>query len=298
MKIRMAVAPPLAALGEDAFPGWLDTCESLGFDTVWLSDLPVGPLGDPLVSLSFAAARTQRLKLGANLVPLGRHPLLLARQLAQLDRLSGGRLLLSFVPGLGAPAERAALGHASGNRGTAIDEMTALMRRWWSGETVTATWRDLAFEAIALEPRPLQSPLEIWLGGIAPAALERVARMADGWLTSAATPAEAGRARRRIAARARELGRAVDEEHYGISVPYAREAPDEAALAPLRARRADRDLTDVVTTGAGPLRALLERHVDEGLSKFVLRPLGALDPGVNWRSDLDWLAETVLPLQT
>ena len=75
MKIRFAVTPPRAALEDDAFPDYLDECERLGFDTVWLSDIPLGALGDPLISLTFAAAHTSRLKLGANLVPLGRHPL-------------------------------------------------------------------------------------------------------------------------------------------------------------------------------------------------------------------------------
>ena len=108
MKIRFAVTPPAAALEVAVFGDYLDRVETLGFDTLWLSDVPLGPLGDPLLSLTFAAARTTRLKLGVNVVPLGRNPFLLARQLAQLDRLAGGRLLLSFVPGLGQPAERAA----------------------------------------------------------------------------------------------------------------------------------------------------------------------------------------------
>lgn len=297
MKIRFAVTPPRDALGETEFPAWLEACETLGFDTAWLSDIPLGPLGDPLVSLSYAAGRTTRLKLGANLVPLGRHPLWLAKQLAQLDRLSGGRLLLSFVPGLGAPAERAALGYARGNRGTVIDEMIVLLRRWWAGESITDTWRGLAFDEVAVSPTPQQRPLEIWLGGVSDAALERVARLGDGWLTSAATPAEAGRGRRTIAARAAAHGRHVDDEHYGISVPYARGAPSEVGLAALRARRADGDLSEIVAHGADGLRTLVAAHLDEGLSKFVVRPLGALEAGAAWREELEWLAEAVLPLQ-
>ena len=167
---------------------------------------PWGALGDPLVSLTYAAGVTTRLKLGANLVPLGRHPMWFAKQLAQLDALSNGRLLVSFVPGLGSPAERRALGYPSGDRGKAIDAMIALMRRWWAGETVSESWENYAFADVAVEPRPLQSPLEIWLGGAGPAALRRVGNIADGWLTSAVTPQEAGAGRRTIESTRRRRG--------------------------------------------------------------------------------------------
>jgi len=298
MKIRFAVTPPVSALHEDAFPHYLDECELLGFDTVWLSDIPLGALGDPLISLTYAAARTSRLKLGANLVPLGRHPLWFAKQLAQLDRFSGGRLLVSFVPGLGQPAERGALGYPDGNRGRVIDEMIALMRQWWAGDPVTTQWRGLSFQDVVVKPTPIQEPLEIWLGGISPAALERVAGLADGWLTSAATPAEAGAGRATIRRRAQELGRIVDPEHFGISIPFSVEEPPEEALASLRQRRKDRDLTDIVAVGIDGLQRLVEEHIEQGLSKFVVRPLDALAAKSTWRDDLRWLADTVLPLQT
>jgi probable F420-dependent oxidoreductase len=298
MKIRFAVTPPGPALHEDAFPHYLDECERLGFDTVWLSDIPLGALGDPLISLTYAAARTSRLKLGANLVPLGRHPLWFAKQLAQLDRFSRGRLLVSFVPGLGQPAERGALGYPDGNRGRVIDEMIVLMRQWWAGDPVTTQWRGLNFQDVVVKPTPIQEPLEIWLGGISPAALERVAGLADGWLTSAATPAEAGAGRATIRRRAQELGRIVDPEHFGISIPFSVAEPPEEALAALRQRRKDRDLTDIVAVGVNGLQRLIEEHIEQGLSKFVVRPLDALAAKSTWRDDLRWLADTVLPLQT
>ncbi len=297
MKIRFAVTPPAAALDGAVFADYLERVEALGFDTLWLSDVPLGPLGDPLLSLTWAAARTKRLKLGVNVVPLGRNPFLLARQLAQLDRLAGGRLLLSFVPGLGQPAERAALGYAGGDRGRALESIIELQRRWWAGETVTATCEGCTYDAVALAPLPLQQPLEIWLGGKGPAALRRVARAGDGWLTSAVTPAEARAGRRTIAAELARCARHIDEEHYGISIPVCATEPGEALLAPLRARRADRDLTDIVAVGAAQLRALVEAHLDAGISKFVLRPLGMLGSATAWREDLDWMADAVLPLQ-
>ncbi len=298
MKVRFAVSPPRSALEDAEFPLYLDECERLGFDTMWLSDIPLGGLGDPLINLTFAAAYTSRLKLGANLVPLGRHPYWLAKQLAQLDRLSHGRLLISLVPGLGQPAERKALGYPTGNRGKVVDEMIALMRRWWAGETVNQQWRGYEFEDIAVEPTPMQEPLELWLGGISAMALERVANLADGWLTSAATPAEAGAGRTAIERRAQEIGRVVDIDHFGISIPYCLEKPEEIALDSLRRRRKDRDLTDIVALGPTELHRLTNAHIGEGLSKFVVRPLDVLSNSVPWRDDLRWLADAVLPLQT
>ena len=295
MKIRFAVTPPGLAFHENVFPDYISACEQLGFDTLWLSDVPLGPLGDPLLSLALAAGQTRRLKLGANVVPLGRNPWLLARQLAQLDRMSGGQLLLSFVPGLGQPAERAALGHPTADRWQAVGEILALARRWWAGEAITASHGPYQFDALALQPLPIQRPLEVWLGGIGPAALERVARTADGWLTAAATPAEAACGRVTISARAAELGRAIDPEHFGISIPYARTESPAAAVEAVRQRRADRDLTQILPVGRQALRTLLEAHLEGGISKFVLR---SLSDSPDWRADLDWLADIVLPLQT
>ena len=297
MKVRFAVTPPSSALDASSFDEYLSACESLGFDTLWLSDVPLGPLGDPLVSLAYAAARTTRLKLGMNVVPLGRNPYWLAKQLAQLDRMSGGRLLLSLVPGLGQPSERAALGHRAGDRGKAIDAIIALLRSWWNGEQVTVEFGPYSYESIGIQPLPVQAPLEIWLGGAGPAALDRVARLADGWLTASSTPAEAAAGRVTIERRAAELGRSIDTEHFGISIPYARTAPDPTLLEGLRSRRPDGDLTQILPVGSQALTKLISAHIDGGITKFVLRPvMGGRES--DWRSDLTWLAEQVLPLQT
>jgi probable F420-dependent oxidoreductase len=246
-----------------------------------------------MITLTYLAARTSRLKLGANIVPIGRNPMLLARQLAQLDRFSAGRLLLSFVPGLDQPGERRALGFPAGDRGAAVETMIGLLRRWWAGERIEHREGGLDFDAVAVEPTPVQQPLEIWLGGAGPRALERVARCGDGWLTANVTPSEAGRGRAEIVARAVALDRHIDDEHYGISIPFARTGIPAATATALRARRSDGDLRDIAPVGGDELVALLKQHIDQGLSKFVLRPLD-----VSGADHLGWLADTVLALQT
>jgi probable F420-dependent oxidoreductase len=298
MKVRFAVTPPSAVFATaDVFTEYLHACESIGFDTLWLSDVPLGPLGDPLISLAFAAAATKKLKLGMNVVPLGRNPLWLAKQLAQLDRLSNGRLLISLVPGLGQPQERAALGHSTGDRGKVIDTMIPLLRTWWKGEAVIGDFESLRFDDVTVAPTPLQDPLEIWLGGIGPAALDRVARLADGWLTANATPDEANAGRLVIEQRAEEVGRVVDQEHFGISIPYATTEPPEAALTAMRKRRGgDGDLRQILPVGNTQLNQLLSAHIDCGLSKFVVRPVST--GSASWHDELQWLADAILPLQT
>jgi alkanesulfonate monooxygenase SsuD/methylene tetrahydromethanopterin reductase-like flavin-dependent oxidoreductase (luciferase family) len=132
---------------------------------LWLSDIPMGPSIDPIVGLGYAAAASKRLKLGANLVPFGRNPMILAKTLAQLDQLSGGRILLSLVPGIDQPNERLALGIGPRNRWKLIEEIIPLLRAWWSGEPVSHQLEGFVFDGVRVEPRPAQQPLEIWLGG-------------------------------------------------------------------------------------------------------------------------------------
>src|ERR1700759_1992378 len=163
VKIRFAVAPQTASLTGESMLDFAEALEASGFDGIWLSDLPVAPVLDPLLGLALAAGRTRRLRLGANLVPLGRNPFLLAKQLAQLDELSGGRLLLSFVTGLGQPGEREALGLDGATRGGILEEVLGLVRAWWAGETVTHYSERWSFSELGSAGRPVQDPLEVWL---------------------------------------------------------------------------------------------------------------------------------------
>ena len=138
-------------------------------------------------------------------MPIGRNPLLLAKQLAQIDQLSGGRLLLMIVPGIGSPAEREALGMLGADRGAYLDEVVPLLRRFWSGEPVEHHSDRFSFAKLTVHPRPVQDPLELWLGGSGPKALARAGRLADGWLGAALTASEAGLAR--DVSRRRQKGR-------------------------------------------------------------------------------------------
>ena len=295
MKVRFAVAPPSASLESTGILAFAEACEASGFDGIWLSDIPLAPVLDPLLGLAVIAGRTSALRLGANVVPLGRNPFLLAKELAQLDQLSHGRLLLSFVPGLDQPGDREALGLNGANRGAVLEEVLGLVRSWWAGEEVAHHSDRWSFTALAPAARPVQDPLEVWLGGRGPRALERVGRVADGWLGAMLTPAEARAACARIQDSAECAGRRIDPEHYGLSLAYARTGPDAEVLSNFRARRGDLDPLRLLPVGAEALRTLIVRYLDAGLSKFVVRPATAV---VSWQHEAEWLAGAILDLQT
>jgi probable F420-dependent oxidoreductase len=295
MKVRFAVAPGGGAQEGEQIIAFADALEASGFDGVWLSDVPLAPVLDPLLGLALIAGRTRRLRLGANVVPLGRNPFLLAKELAQLDRLCDGRLLLSFVPGLDHPGEREVLGVEGGDRGAVLEEVLELLRRWWAGEAVEHHSPRWSFPALAAVARPVQDPMEVWLGGRGPKALERVGRIADGWLGAAITPEEARVACERIQQSAATAGREVDPEHFGLSIPYARTEPDPALLRGLLGRRPDVDPLTLVPVGARALRELILRHIDVGLSKFVVRPAAAT---ISWQDEAQWLAGAIVDLQS
>ena len=297
VKIRFAVAPQTASLDGESMVEFAEALEASGFDGIWLSDLPVAPVLDPLLGLALAAGRTERLRLGANVVPLGRNPFLLAKELAQLDQISGGRLLLSFVTGLGQPGEREALGLDGARRGEVLEEVLGLAARVVGGRVGRPSLGALDLRATWRRPRgPVQDPLEVWLGGRGPQALDRVGRIADGWLGAQLTPAETGVARERIIqAAARRAGREVDPEHFGLSIPYARgEPPEPKRCARSRAAAAISTRADCCRQArrAASVHRRLHRR---GLSKFVVRPSG---PVASWAEEAAWLADAILDLQT
>jgi probable F420-dependent oxidoreductase len=223
----------------------------------------------------------------------GRNVLRLAKQLASLDVLCRGRLLVTLVPGLTYPPEREAIGVEPKQRGAVIDEALPLLRRLWAGETVSHEGAVGTFQDVKLSPLPVQKPLEVWLGGNVPSALERCGRLSDGWLPSLCTPEEAAAGRVVIEEAAAKAGRSISGEHFGMSIGYASKPIDPATARTMAARR-PRSL-ELTPVGLPALRQLIERFIAVGFSKFVLRPVA---PPASWRAELDALAGAVGDLQT
>lgn len=200
--------------------------------------------------------------------------------------LSRGRLLLTFVPGLAYGPERPAIGVDVRDRANALEHGLPRLRRWWAGDEV---------DGISVTPRPIQDPLEIWLGGLADASLRRCGRLGDGWLGAVCTPGEAAAAKTVIDTAAERADRQIDPEHFGISIGYRHQPLTDAELEPLSARVGARlvDPRTFVPIGYAAVRQQLEAFIAAGMSKFVLRP-----PAGYSRDELAGLADAVAGLQT
>jgi probable F420-dependent oxidoreductase len=287
-------------LNDGGFSVVVDALERLRFDSLWLSERIGGEAPDPLVAMSFAAGRTKRLKFGMSVMVLpGRNPVVLAKELATLDRLSDGRLLPAFGLGVANPHEQQAFGVDRKDRAKIFDEALTVMRSCWNDETTTFHGERFDYTELRVLPKPLQKPLEVWLGGIAPSELKRVGRMADGWLPSFITPADVAAARPVIEQVASEYERVVPDDHYGALIPYAHGPLPDALVAGLAARRPD--ITDprrLVPQGWDQLLALIDQFVDVGTTKFVVLPIVEPHGPQGWTAELEAAAQRLLPRQT
>ncbi len=279
----------------DDFPRLVDDLERLGFDSLWLPERMLDGPFDPLVGLAHAAARTTRLKLGAYMVVPGRNPMRLARALAHLDRLSGGRLLLIMVLGQPDAPEVLAQHVTKAERGALLEEVIPLLRRLWTGETVDHHGPRYQLRDARLSPTPMQVPLEMWLGGQRPEALGRAGRLGDGWIPGLLTPSEAAVKRQCIEAAAAAVGRTIDPEHFGVNLTYNRSPLPEAVVERLRHRRPDLDPADLIPQSRAALHARIDAWLAVGFSKFILRPAA---PPTNWTVELEALAADILQRQT
>lgn len=264
-------------LGDGRFWEAVEAMEELGYDSVWLADTAALPGAAPLPMLAAVAARTEKLKLGMGVLVLPpRNPVLLARELATVDVISGGRLLPAGGLGINIPAELEAMGVAREERAGRLEESVAIVKALWPGEPVTMRGRFWSLTDVRLEPRPVRRRLEFWLGGSAPAALRRVGRIADGWLASFVGPDEFAGMADAIRASAAEAGRSIDEDHYGATVfaaPSEDELPDAARR--LLSRRPELAREDHIAYGTDELRSLFERFRAAGATKFVAIPIAA-----------------------
>ena len=168
---------------------------------------------------------------------------------------------------------------------------------FWAGESVSHDGPSGSFTDVTVSPRPAQDPFDVWLGGNAPAALDRCGRLADGWIPALCTPADAAEGKKVIDEVAAAHDRAISPEHFGVSISYAPPGTDLGApqfsLVTRRAR--GRPLDQLIPIGLDGLRALLESFIAEGFSKFIVRPL---TPPGEWAPELERLAKGVGGLQT
>jgi probable F420-dependent oxidoreductase len=165
--------------------------ESLGYDSLWATDHvlmaadqpePYGTILEAVITLSYVAAVTERLRLGTSVIVLPqREPVLVAKQAATLDVLSNGRLILGVGAGWN-EREFGFLGASFHDRGRRFDEYIAALRALWSDPDPRFDGKYVHFGDVSFQPRPVQpGGPPIWLGGSSRAALRRAATLCDGW---------------------------------------------------------------------------------------------------------------------
>jgi probable F420-dependent oxidoreductase len=169
--------------------------EELGYESLWMGEHvvvpdprvspspmePHDPILDPLLALAFAAAHTRRMRLATGIVILPqRNPLVLAKQLASLDRVSGGRVLFGMGVGYLEP-EMTAIGVPMEHRGSRAVEYLGAMRALWEQEQPAFEGEFVRFSGVNAHPRPLQRPLPVVMAGHSAPAHRRAALHADGW---------------------------------------------------------------------------------------------------------------------
>jgi probable F420-dependent oxidoreductase len=205
--MKLGVTLPQIEIGRDAarIREFARAVEDLGYDYLMLYDHVLGadmsvhrdwrprPGGqppiytkddmfhEPLILYGYLAAVTQRIELATGVIILPqRQTVLLAKQTAEIDVLSGGRLRLGFGTGWN-ELEYQGLGMGFHDRGRRSEEQIELLRLLWTQDSVTFKGQWHTLNAVGINPLPDQRPIPIWLGGSADAVLKRVAKLADGW---------------------------------------------------------------------------------------------------------------------
>ena len=250
--MSIGVSTPLPAYTVD--PAFMaKKAEELGFESIWYAEHPAVPVKsdspfpatggeipwtyshftDPYIALARASGATSTIKLGTGitLVP-ERNPLLLAKEIATLDRFSGGRFLFGIGTGW-LREETEIFGGDFEHRWTQTREALEVMKELWTKDEAEYHGKYFNFPLVKSYPKPAQQPHPpIIIGGMARNVLRRIVSHADGWLPNRVTPAEVEDSRRRLDAMAAEVGR--DPKSITISV-YGQPADGDVVQSYLNA---------------------------------------------------------------
>jgi probable F420-dependent oxidoreductase len=224
---------PQTEIGTDpvAIRAYAQAVEELGYRHILIYDHVLGastatrpgwrgpytsdtPFHEPFVLFGYFAACTTQIELVTGVIILPqRQTALVAKQAAEVDLLSGGRLRLGIGVGWN-PVEYEGLNEDFGNRGARSEEQIVLLRRLWTEPVVTFNGRWHTIDAAGINPLPVQRPIPIWIGGGADKVLERTARLADGWFPQMPPDDSAREAIRQLRSYAQAAGR--DPARIGI----------------------------------------------------------------------------------
>lgn len=293
MKVRFGVGLGREH-GPEEFAHAVDRLESDGVDSLWLSEVVSAKSVDPFVGMAFALSRTVRLKVGTSVAILpGRHPVLVAKQLATLAALAPKRVLPVFGLRPAQRSERELFPVPFGRRSEVFDESLHLLRSVLAADDVDFSGEFFAVSSAGIGARP-ERPLDIWLGGSAPAAFRRIGTYGDGWLGSFLTPAEAGNGRVAIQHAADLAGRMIEPDHFGINVIVAEGGITDELAGMVEKRRPGMDPRELVAGSWDDLHRLIDGYLEAGLTKFVVSSAG----GQPFDAFVDHFVTELMPRQT
>ncbi|MBI2203276.1 MAG: TIGR03619 family F420-dependent LLM class oxidoreductase [Candidatus Rokubacteria bacterium] len=283
----------------DRMLGVAQHAEEAGLDSIWVTDHVIVPrdvdviyrehMLDPLAVLPWLTAVTSRIALGTSVVILPyRSPIPVAKLLASVDVLSGGRLIVGAAIGW-MEGEFAALGVPFKERVSRSEEALELFRALWTNERPEIETARHTLSGLQVSPMPLQKPRPpIWIGGTSEGALRRVARFGDGWHATASTPETFRQSKQTVMKFWKEAGREGDPE-WSLRIPIFIEGVHQWAVDQklLRGRHAIRGTAKQVAGQLAEYQRL-------GVSHVALEVSYTVYPGI--LDTIDILANEVKPV--
>jgi probable F420-dependent oxidoreductase len=243
--VQVGVTFPQAEIGADpeVIRDYAQAAEDLGYEHLLAYDHVLGAdpsnregwrrythktmFHEPLTLFSYLAAITQHLELVSGVIVLPqRQSALVAKQAAEVDVLSGGRLRLGVGIGWNA-VEYEALGEDFSTRGARIEEQIEVMRLLWSREVVSYEGKYHRIDDAGINPLPVQRPIPVWMGARADVGLRRTARMADGWFPLGPPDERMREAVKRLRDHVEEAGRAPESVGIEVRLDIGRVPPEE-----------------------------------------------------------------------
>ncbi|MCS7142291.1 MAG: LLM class flavin-dependent oxidoreductase [Aigarchaeota archaeon] len=262
--------------------------EELGLDIVWtwdhviLGSRKVFPILDPFLLLSAISSRTHRVKLGTMLLVSLRNPVQLAKEIATLDYISRGRLMIGGIAGW-YEREFKAMGVEYSKRGRLLERNFSIIRELLANNSVTMKVDNLDLDNVTIEPKSLQRPSPLMLmGGYSDNVLRRIAKLADGWVSYCYTP-ESFRANwGKILQYAREYGRDQSSLTNLAIIPLCVSKDREVGMSRLKAFASkgyldfpswsSATLDSSIVGGVEECRDRLTSYFENGMEKIVLVP--------------------------
>ncbi len=276
--------------------------EALPIDALWMGGHVASPNPSPeaMMSLAVLAARTERVRVGTAILLLPLYaPAIVAKQIADLDNLTGGRVTLGVGIGGEYPGEFRACQVPVGERGARTDEAIPLLRRLWSADAVSHDGRFYGMDDVRIHPAPVQpGGPPIVVAGRQPPAMRRAAALGDGWMPYLYSPRRYAESVSVIRAHAAGIGRPLDRFEWCAFVfvgldPDGDQARDDTARFLGGTYRQDfRAMVDHVAAvgDADDVTASLQRFVDAGARHLILAPASP-DPAAT----IDRLFAEVVP---